>query len=176
MQFPHFMSACQSAFENGNLQNCKPLGLSLADWGSISGLILFFLAAIGLFAKPILSWCKTTEGRPRTFWGMKRQLRVIVRENRRLFNTFGPKSGANDVNADAFDLGSWRSARVTIDKNNQVIAEILRNNSSKIPKRHRNIFDRWLDHIDAFSAHLRDQSVSYTSRQFPKEIDRVIGM
>lgn len=170
------MSACQSVFETGNLQNCKPLGLSLADWGSISGLILFFFTAIWLFMKPIVSWCKATEGRPRTFWGVKRQLRVIVRQNRRLFNTFGPKSGSNDVNEDDFDLGSWHSARLTIDQNNQMIAEILQRNSSKIPKRHRNIFDRWLDHIDAFSAHVRDQSVSYTRRQFPKEIDRVIGM
>jgi hypothetical protein len=101
-----------------------------------------------------------------------------MEENRRLFEDFGPNSGA-DLNGQGkkkvrFDLALWYRLRGKVGRNNEYIARYLRAYSNLIPAEHEKLVQRWLSHIDAFAQHLRDERIDYRDYQFPQEINGLI--
>jgi len=112
-----------------------------------------------------------------TFNGMCRLILPIVEDNKRIFDHFGPNSGASprvDSKVVRHDLSMWRAQRPTLDGNNQKIKQILRENWHLIPACHSAIFERWISHIDAFALHLLDSSVDYREHQFPHEVNEIV--
>jgi TIR domain len=113
-------------------------------------------------------------GKSTPFVRMCRNILPLMDENRRLFEAFGPNSGASDngtgTKSVRFDLTLWYGKRDEIVQNNKKIAGLIRLNRSAIPDEHMQLFDRWLSHIDAFEMHIADAAVDYRDHQFPVEV------
>jgi SEFIR domain len=99
----------------------------------------------------------------------------LLRENGRIFNDFGPNSGAQSTGPARFDLKIWHELRRTrIVPNNARIREVIKANEEVIPSEHSELFGRLLSHIDAFEAHVNDVRLDYREHQFPSEIAAVV--
>lgn len=180
------MDLCLSAWQASDLSNCKPLGLGLEAWFSmigisIAGLVLLLWREFWqiLFGLVLLLrsgvaqiWCLIFS--PSAFQTLCATLRPLVRDNARIFESFGPKSASN-VDEVRHDLSLWSESRQMIVDNNASIKRIIKDGYGSIPKSHLLIFDRWLSHIDAFEAHSKNNLVDYRNHQFPKEVLKVIG-
>ncbi len=97
-------------------------------------------------------------------------------ENSRIFHEFGPNSGKGDDDGRTvrYDVGIWKSRRLAVVANNNRIADLIRANSSIVPRRYASCFQKWLNHIDAFEAHADDPLLDYRSNQFPTEVSKII--
>lgn len=170
-------ATCKNAVANSNLETCEPLGLSLADWATIIGLIIVVLGALKFLSAPIarlFGW--TGQAKIRSFRSLKRAVRPLARDNKRIFQTFGPKSGAAQDGLDKFDVAAWHRARLSIKANNEKILAILQDNFDRIPVAHQAVFTLWINHIQAFSAHLEDQAVDYRNHQYPSGVDQILNL
>ena len=170
-------TTCRIAIAQSDLRTCEPLGLSLADWATIIGLVIVILGGLKVIGAPVarfFGW--TGRARVRSYRGLKKAVRPLALDNKRIFRTFGPKSGADEDGLESFDLATWYQARVIINQNNQKILHILQENNNLIPPRYQAVFTDWMNHIQAFLAHLEDSSVDYRSHQFPKEIDAILDL
>jgi hypothetical protein len=114
----------------------------------------------------------------RTFASLCRFISPITDDNRRIFEDFGPNSGAShtgpEEKAVRYDLALWRRQRSVIGTNNELIAEHLRSHSEIIPDAHASLFRMWLSHIDAFAQHLDDDNIDYREYQFPRDIVDIV--
>jgi hypothetical protein len=109
-----------------------------------------------------------------TFQSLCRRLWIIFRENQRIFQDFGPKSGANDDGI-RWELSVWeRLRKEKIVPLNTRVRELIVGNWDLIPREHAEIFRKLLSHIDAFEAHVGDPSVDYRDHQFPSQIAEVV--
>ncbi|MFO1261570.1 MAG: hypothetical protein U1E68_10910 [Sphingomonadaceae bacterium] len=168
---------CKTAFASGDLRTCEPLGLSLADWATIAG---FFIVVMGLSKFAVIPVVRhfnsSNEKSIRNFRGLKKALRRSAADNKRIFRTFGPKSGAMDEDFEKFDVAAWHQARLNIRNNNQEILALLQKYSHLIPARFEPDFTKWINHIQAFSAHLEDPKVDYRHHRFPPEVDTILKL
>lgn len=114
--------------------------------------------------------------RIRSFRSLKSRIRPLAKENRRLFETFGPRSSASSKKPEQFDNATWQATRLNLASNNARILELLRQHLKFVPKRHKQAFEAWEAHILAFEAHINDPSVDYRHHQYPREIDDVLGL
>lgn len=170
-------TTCRIAIAQSDLRTCEPLGLSLADWATIIGLVVVLLGGLKFVGAPVarlFGWTGRTKFR--SFRGLRKAVRPLALDNKRIFRTFGPKSGAGDDGLESFDLAAWYQARLIMNQNNQKILHILHGNNNLIPPRHQAVFTDWINHIQAFSAHLEDSSVDYRNHQFPTEIDTILEL
>ncbi|MBV1795823.1 SEFIR domain-containing protein [Siccirubricoccus sp. G192] len=145
-----------------------------------------FLTGQSLVEKPSLGNVVTlrpgTQSPPhyseRSFAVLCKMIWPLVEENRRIFEDFGPNSGSTFPGPGGktvrYDLTLWRSQRLTIGKNNQLIAGYLRAYSDVVPHSHEALFRKWLSHIDAFALHVTDNTIDYRGHQFPQEVIDVL--
>lgn len=114
----------------------------------------------------------------RSFSDLCRSLWPLMEDNRRIFEDFGPNSGAAHSGAEEkivrHDLSLWRSRRPAIGVNNELIAKEIRSYADVIPEAHEKLFRKWLSHIEAFAAHLADDDVDYREHQFPRQVVEII--
>lgn len=175
--------ACQRAWEALDLSNCKPLGLDAATW--IAVLTAFVAASVF-----VVRWVRRRKRSAnldnrkvsRSLWRSRfrnlcRSIKPIMDENYRIFSRFGPNSGRGDglPKMVRSDLGIWYQMRETIVENNAQIRALITNNLSEIPVDYRPIFHRWLDHIDAFRAHVLDNEADYREHQFPRGASDIVN-
>jgi hypothetical protein len=171
------LNTCKNALAQGALGTCEPWGLGLTEWATI---LLFF--------GPVWKWRKRLwaliarlfgwggSGKIRSFRSLKRAVKRLAQDNNRIFRTFGPKSRASDDGLDQFDLAAWHRARLNIKNNNERILTLLQEHFDLIPTNDRQYFTKWINHIEAFSAHLEDAAVDYRHHQFPAEIDEILSL
>lgn len=110
----------------------------------------------------------------RSFSTLCKAIAPLLAENRRIFEDFGPNSGAAKLGETErsvrFDLTLWKRQRLTIGKNNRVVAQFIRADMDIIPSCHGTVFRQLLSHIEAFAHHLVDEDVDYRDHLFPQEI------
>jgi hypothetical protein len=113
-----------------------------------------------------------------SFGSLCEMLWPLIKENRRIFEDFGPNSGATCSGPEdktvRYDMTLWKHRRKAIGANNEVIAEYLRSYANVVPDVHQPLFRKWLSHIDAFALHLADDNVDYREHQFPREVVDVV--
>lgn len=183
MSIDGFVSICSNALRAQDLSTCKPLGLDVSTWiAALTALagVLFFLC------RWVVKWRSTGQtkshyisssvGRSR-FRNLCSAVKPLMDENYRIFLSFGPNGGRGEglPKAVRHELGVWYQLRETIVKNNNEIRAIITSNQSAIPTQFRAIFVQWLDHIDAFGAHVLDEFADYRDHQFPKEVSMIVA-
>lgn len=161
--------SCSLRTANIDLSECSALGLDIAEWATILGGIAIL---IGL-AKWLTGKFRTNAA-PKigSFEGLRKTLRPFVDDNTRIFRTFGPNSNAADglPKLVRTDLTAWNEIKPQIAANNRKIKKLISNNFALVPTGRMFIFERWLSHIDAFEAHLKNSDVDYRQHQFPIEV------
>lgn len=174
--------ACKNAFAIWNLETCKPLGWDASTWFTVlpvvSAIAFYFIKKINDYIKA----SRVDTGHvPRSlfrsrFRNVCCKIKPLMDDNRRIFSQFGPNSGAsNSPKIVRFDLSIWYALQKNIVSNNSKIRQILRRNMSSIPSHHKNVFDRWLDHIDAFEAHVANERVDYRNHRFPNDVVQIVN-
>lgn len=171
------LTTCKNALAKGALGTCEPLGLGLADWAEILVVFGSVLGGLKLLCALIARlFGRGGAGKIRSFPSLKRAVKRFAQDNKRIFRTFGPKSGATDDGLDQFDLAAWHRARLNIKNNNERILTLLQEHFDLIPTNDQQYFTKWINHIEAFSAHLEDAAVDYRHHQFPAEIDEILSL
>lgn len=115
--------------------------------------------------------------RPVSFDSLCRRIYPLLHENSRIFNDFGPNSGASEILKivrDESKLKLWHKRRGDVVKNNSVIAKLIFESETAIPEHYKSIFRKWLSHIEAFELHVADASIDYREHLFPKEVDKIV--
>jgi len=86
-----------------------------------------------------------------TFSSVCKVIWPYMEDNRRIFQDFGPNSGADNPGSSAkavrFDLSLWYGKRDTIVCNNNIIANHIRSNIDLIPEAYLFTFEKWLSRI-----------------------------
>lgn len=101
-----------------------------------------------------------------------RQLAYWLRENYRVFNSFGPPSKGVGV-----DRSLWRRQKeLVITPNNKSIAATLREYRELLPPSTEKIIHRMLDHLDAYAVSNSGTPVSYKQFIFPTEFSSLVGL
>lgn len=174
--------ACKNAVAIWNLETCKPLGWDASTWFTVlpvfSGIALYLIKKLNdrIYASRIKTGHVSGTLFRSRFRNVCAKIKPLMDDNRRIFSQFGPNSGAsNSPKIVRFDLGIWYELRQNIITNNDEIRKILISNKPSIPSRYRDIFTRWLDHIDAFEAHIKNNSADYRNNRFPTDIVRIIN-
>jgi hypothetical protein len=180
------LDVCLEAWKISDLSSCKPLGLGIDVWVSVIGLSILGLLALlwRTFWRAVTSvghvfgfalvWIWHRAFGQGEYEKLCATLRPLVRDNKRIFDSFGPKSGEN-VDDVRHDLSLWFENRHKIAENNKTIRDGILKDYDKIPLEYRSIFDEWLSHIDAFEVHLKNVTVDYRNNRFPKEVAKIIG-
>ncbi len=102
------------------------------------------------------------------------QLLPLMDENKRIFEDFGPKSGAN-ADVVRWDTLLWQRIRCEkIVPVNSILRELINANWSVLPSEHKTVFRKLLSHIDAFEEHVCDPDIDYRDHQFPIEINEIV--
>jgi hypothetical protein len=114
----------------------------------------------------------------KSFPSLCRLLWPLMEDNRRIFEDFGPNSGAAypgpGTKKVRFDLTIWELKKPGIGTNNELIANYLRSYRDVIPEVYRALFSKWLSHIEAFALHLAGEGIDYRDHQFPKDVVDVV--
>jgi hypothetical protein len=99
----------------------------------------------------------------------------ILDENKYIFRTFGPNSGANDIGILRTDMTLWHESRSEIIvPNNNVIDCLINANVNLIPLESRKVFEKLQSHIYAFKKHVQNPEFDYGTYQFPQEIEKIV--
>lgn len=177
-----FISTCLKAWHSQDLSTCKPLGLDASTWIAIFGALI---GSLLFFGRMIVRWRRVAQsssdyiagslGRSR-FRNLCRSIKPIMDENYRIFFRFGPNSSRGDglPKTVRFQLGVWYQVRRKIVDNNTRIRALITSNLSAVPLEYRPTFSRWLNHIDAFHAHVLDAAADYREHQFPQEASEIV--
>lgn len=101
------------------------------------------------------------------------EINALLSENDNLFREFSPNSDGKDpLKA---DIGLWHTVRNNnINTNNKKILELLVKHKLLIPNSNKILFEKMINHIIAFEAHIKDENISYTNHQFPKDFENFI--
>ncbi len=165
-----------------DLSTCKPLGLDVATWlavfTALAG-VLFFVGG------RVIRWRSSTRSggynisrtiQRSRFHNLCRSIKPLMDENHRIFSQFGPNGGRGNglPKAVRFELGVWYQLRQQIVDNNAEIRSMITANMPAVPQQYSFIFNRWLDHIDAFRAHVLDGAADYREHQFPREVSEIV--
>lgn len=183
MSLANLASVCAGAMRAYDLSACKPLGLDASTWIAV----LSALVALCFYAgRKLTKWRRSekpdsyhirrslTQSR---FRKLCAALKPLMNDNYRIFARFGPNSGRGDglPKTVRYELGIWYQSRKKIVENNAKIGSLITSNLSAIPSEFQYSFSQWLDHIDAFSAHVEDPSADYREHQFPKEVSSIVS-
>lgn len=172
---PGTLLQCARAVAQGTLPDCKPLGFTVVDWLTIIVSMGTIIGGLYWALSRLYRLLFTRSGTQiRDFKSLRDAIRPLMDDNSRIFSQFGPNSGVRGIGAVRFDLSVWKRVRATIGENNDKIAELIRTHRTVVPAHYRKSFDDWLSHIDAFSAHLADETVDYRHHQFPPGIPDII--
>ena len=129
-----------------------------------------------LLYKQVSRW--RNEQQPQTISdlpSLAHQIWPLMAENRRVFTSYGPRSGAESAAPVRWNLSLWEEARAEIVlPNNQRIKDLIENNWDYVPEEHRPIFGKMLTHIYAFEKHCHDPTVDYAEHQFPQDFASII--
>jgi len=113
-----------------------------------------------------------------SFGDLCRAISPFFAENGRIFRNFGPNSCKAEFDDDLrevrYDLRLWFAQRPRVALNNDRTKSLIEANRSLIPGEHLSLFDRLLNHIEAFRIHITDESIPYDKYQFPREIIEVV--
>lgn len=144
-----------------------------------------FLTGQNLNPKPtlgrvitLLTTDKLASAQTFSFPELCKRLWPLIEDNRRIFQNFGPNSHAAKTPVEErevrYDLSLWYELRPKIVTNNDAVLALLRLAGSAIPRIHKEIFEKWESHIEAFKAHVGNHSIDYRAHQFPLEILPII--
>jgi hypothetical protein len=181
--FSSIATACTFAWNSSDLSSCTPLGLDISTWLA-AGTAIVGVAVFG--GKALLNMRGKGNDKPPVikagqfrskFSKICCAIKPLMDENYRIFRGFGPNGGIADGRPKnvRMDLGIWYGLRAKIVENNSKIREIITANLDGIPAEHRPVFIRWLNHIDAFQAHIDDEAADYSNNQFPGEVSEIIS-
>lgn len=96
------------------------------------------------------------------------EVKALLKENRRIYRSFGPNSSADVREELRTDLTLWESAKSeTIMPNNDEIASIIGKFQSSVPSKFEPVFQEMLNHIYAFKEHCNNPDFDYSAYQFP---------
>lgn len=168
-----------------DLSTCKPLGWDAATWIAVLT-ALASLASLLIYCgrKLYRRWRGVRSSsyvggnfRRSRFRNLCRSIKPIMDDNYRMFSKFGPNSGSSEglPKIVRHDLGIWYQVRNKISENNKKIEYLIKENMTAIPFEFRPAFIQWLDHIDAFNAHIIDDKADYSRNQFPRDISAIIS-
>lgn len=183
MSLTNLTSVCSKALGAYDLSACKPLGLDASTWIAVMTALVGALCFIGRImikrmrdSKANRYYVRRSLTRSR-FCNLCAALKPLMDENYRIFSTFGPNSGVGDglPKNVRHELGIWYQAREKITKNNAIIHSLITSNFRSIPPDFRLYFSMWLNHIDAFYAHVQDSSVDYREHQFPRDVSSIVS-
>ncbi len=176
-------SVCSKAMRAYDLSACKPLGLDAATWIAVLTLlapVLFFFGRLiirRLRNSEVNSYYIRRSLTRSRFRKLCAALKPLMDENYRIFSSFGPNGGRGDglPKNVRHELGIWYQARKKIVENNAIIRSFITSNFRAIPPDFRLLFSLWLDHIDAFYAHVQDPSADYREHQFPRDVSSIVS-
>lgn len=177
---PTLTELCAKAWQASDLSSCKPLGFDLVGWAAILaalGPATFFVVRAVFRKRARAAGDYRIKG---SVWRSKfkqlcRAIRPMMDENGRIFREFGPNSGAGGPPREVRqNLGVWREMMPTIADNNARIRNLINANRDAIPVRYDGDFERWINHIDAFEAHVQDPLADYRHHQFPQQIVEIV--
>jgi hypothetical protein len=164
---------CQVSLNGIDLSGCSALGLSIVDWATLLGGLALLIA----LARWMLRWLIANRTQKiNTFRELCRSLSPLMDDNSRIFNNFGPNSGTGDGRPKAirYDMTAWNAIKTEIGCNNQKLKFLISRHSDLVLVDHEYVFQRWISHIDAFAAHLRDVNVDYRHHQFPADVITIV--
>lgn len=176
-------SVCSKAGRAYDLSACRPLGLDAATWIAILTAVVTVLFFFGRLMVARLRGSEVNSYYVRRSLTLSRfrklcaVLKPLMDENYRIFSSFGPNGGRGDglPKNVRYELGVWYEARKKIVENNAIIRSFVTSNFRAIPSEFRLSFSLWLDHIDAFYAHVQDPSVDYREHQFPRDVSSIVS-
>lgn len=175
-------SVCITALHAHDLSKCKPLGLDAGTWIAIitacAGAALFVLRYIFKWFRHSPAESSRLSGplRRNRFRKLCRNIKPLMDTNYRIFYNFGPNGGVGDGSPKIvrFNLGVWHEERKEIVENNLKIRRLIDANFDAVPSRYQTTFAAWLNHINAFQAHVLDPTVDYRDHRFPIEAANVV--
>jgi len=168
------INACIIAAANADLSTCRPVGLGIVDWITIGAAVAAIIGT--LFALGRWIWSPFSQQNIKTFKQLRGAIKPLMDDNSRMFKNFAPNSGANNADEKLrFDQSIWKNLLPKVDKNNSAISKLIQSHCDVIPHLYSPTFERWLEHIDAFHAHMNDKSVGYREFQFPDEVIEIVN-
>lgn len=101
---------------------------------------------------------------------------TLLNRNKNLWREFGPNSSENSVKDPIKqDLNLWRNIKTNeISPNNRNIRTLIEENQKIILPDDRFLFEKMLNHIIAFEAHIVDETIDYRKHQFPVDFEKLI--
>lgn len=112
----------------------------------------------------------------KSFEDLCNSIKPYLSENERIFESFGPNSGANSKGPLRRDLTLWyKASREKILPNNKEISNLIEINSKLIPVEYNDVIRQFINHVYAFDKHCADTSFDYSQFQFPKEFSDIIN-
>jgi hypothetical protein len=112
----------------------------------------------------------------KSFEDLCNSIKPYLSENERIFESYGPNSGAKSKGPVRWDLTLWyKASREKILPNNKLISNLLEINSKLIPLVYNDVIKQFLNHVYAFEKHCGDASFDYSQYQFPKEFSIIIN-
>ena len=105
---------------------------------------------------------------------LKKLICKELKKTNKIFEDFGPNSGADSKGPVRWDLTLWYEARrEKILPINNFVAAILQNHMSLIPEENHELVSKYLNHVFAFNKHVEDSNFDYSEYQFPKQINEL---
>jgi len=110
-------------------------------------------------------------GQGTSLQGIWRQLAELLRQNYRVFHSFGPPARRSGV-----DRRLWQKQKAeVITPNNKSMSELLRTQGQQLPASCREIVDRMLNHLDAYELN-REARVDYKPFLFPSDFSSLVQL
>lgn len=118
-----------------------------------------------------------TNSKPQTYRNLKKAAAPILKlmnDNKRVFENFGPNSGAGTVGPYRNYLEVWEEQKTTrIIPNNRKIEKIL-THIKELSETESIEISKMLNHIAAFEKHCEEPTFDYSETQFPQSFSHLI--
>lgn len=111
----------------------------------------------------------------KTFYNLCLAIYKLMKDNEKLFRSFGPQSSAYTSGQVRWDLTLWYKFRLkNIIPNNKRIQELSNQNEHLIPDEYNYLFDAFSAHAFAFEEHCNNANFDYSEFRFPVAFQELI--